>query len=578
MSKRMTSQPYVGAKTSAWVTAVLVAAAVVAVLFGATLAVSPEDNERLESVLILPVAHQLLRGPWELYGPFGRSNPLVIIHAPLYYHLAALLAWPLYRGGANPVSAALAAGRALSFLGLGWTLVAAYRLARLDGMPRSAGWWAVLLIVASPIVGVMSYTVRPDMLGVALQTTGALLVLSVLRSERPTGTTLAAAFAAFGLALCVKQHYVAVPAISTFFLIPAWLRGHLSFNRITRALLSGMAIVLAVYGTEELVTEGRMSQAVFRAASTTSRVHPADLARSEIVLVLIAGKSSGLIELMMAAGLATVAARGGIGRAALVVGGTTLMGLIAVWSFLNSFDIIVTGWDTEIGEGLLIAAVFAVIPMCFLVATRKLLVGRLDRLLWVYLAAELGLVTILSWMSTGAWVNYGIQIVVFVSVLSARGLARALEQAHMPRQVFPIVLAALVVLLSVCGNAMTTIRLRNAERIILAQIFDRLARPSSEFFFVDRPGENRLCGRLDLVYDEWLYPVFESIHQAEPRSIWLERALTSDSVSVVVKMSDTPNIDGLSETLPRLGYIPATHLKPFYVWKRSPMVMPNRSR
>jgi hypothetical protein len=494
------------------------------------------------------------------------------------YHLAALLAWPFCRGGANHISAALAAGRALSFLGLSWTLVAAYRLARLDGMPRSVGWWAVLLIAASPIVGVMSYTVRPDMLGVAPQTTGVLLVLSVLRSERRNGTTLAAAFSAFGFALCVKQHYVAAPAISTFFLMSAWLRGHLSFNLIMRALLTGLAIVLAVYGTEELVTGGRMSQAVFRAASMASRVHPADFARSEIVVVLIAGKSSGLIEIMISAGLATVAARSGVGRAALVVGGTSLVGPIAVLSFLNSFDIIVTGWDMVIGEGLLIAAVFAVIPMCFLVATRILLLGRLDRLLWVHLAAELGLVTILSWMSTGAWVNYGIQTVVFASLLSARALARAIEQAHMPRQVFPIVLAAPVVLLSVCGNAMTTIRLRNAERIVRAQIFDRLARPSTEFFFVDRPGENRLCGRIDLVYDEWLYPVFESIHQAQPRSIWLERALTSDAVSVVVNTSDSPNIGGLSETLPRLGYIPATQLRPFYVWKRSPLVMPNRSR
>ena len=89
---------------------------------------------------------------------------------------------------------------------------------------------------------------------------------------------------------------------------------------------------------------------------------------------------------------------------------------------------------------------------------------------------------------------------------------------------------------------------------------------------------NRLCGQIDLVFDEWLYPVFESIHQAEPRSIWLERALTSDAVSVVVNTSDSTNIDGLSETLLRLGYVPATHLRPFYVWKRSPLVMPNRSR
>ena len=101
-------------------------------------------------------------------------------------------------------------------------------------MPRRVGWWAVLLIAASPVVGVMPYAVRPDMLGIALQTTGVFLVLSVLRSERPRGIILAAAFAAFGLASCVKQHYVAAAAISTLFVISAWLRGRLSFNLVAR--------------------------------------------------------------------------------------------------------------------------------------------------------------------------------------------------------------------------------------------------------------------------------------------------------------------------------------------------------
>jgi hypothetical protein len=578
MSKHAMNQPAVRAKTAAWITAVLSAAAAVAVLFGVSLAVSPEDNERFESVLVLAVARQLLRGPWELYGPYGGSNPLVIIHAPLYYRLAALMAWPLYRGGLNHISAALAAGRALSFLGLGWTLVVTYWLARLDGKPRRAGGWAMLLIAASPIVGVMPYTVRPDMLGVALQTTGALLVLSVLSSERPKGITLTAAFAAFGLALCVKQHYVAALAISTFFLMSACLRGRVSFSVVTRGLLTGLATVLLVYGTEELVSGGRMSQAVFRAASTASRVHPADSARAEMVLSLLAGKSSGLVEIMMAIGLATVGARRGTGRAALVVGGASLMGLIALWSLLNTFDIVATRRDMVIGEGLLIAAVFFVIPACFLAAPRILLMERLDRVLWIYLAAELGLVTILGRMSTGAWLNYGIQAVVFASILAARGLARTLEQAHLLRQVFPIALAAAVILISVCGIAVTTSGLRSAERIALAQIFERVARPSTEYFFVNRPGENRLCGRIDLVYDDWLYPVFESIHQAELRSTWLESALTSDAVSVVVNTSESPNIDGLGETLPRLGYVHATQLRSFYVWRRSPFVVPNLAK
>ena len=34
-----------------------------------------------------------------------------------------------------------------------------------------------------------------------------------------------------------------------------------------------------------------------------------------------------------------------------------------------------------------------------------------------------------------------------------------------------------------------------------------------------------MYGRADLVFDHWLYPVFESVHGAEPRSCWLRSAL-----------------------------------------------------
>src|SRR4051794_37688270 len=93
--------------TSAWVTAGLAAPAAVALAFRIGLALGPEDTDALESPLVLPVARQLTEGPWELYGPFGGRNPLVLIHAPLYYRLAALAAWPLARSGLDPVSAAL---------------------------------------------------------------------------------------------------------------------------------------------------------------------------------------------------------------------------------------------------------------------------------------------------------------------------------------------------------------------------------------------------------------------------------------------------------------------------------------
>ena len=89
-----------------------------------------------------------------------------------------------------------------------------------------------------------------------------------------------------------------------------------------------------------------------------------------------------------------------------------------------------------------------------------------------------------------------------------------------------------------------------------------------EFFFVDRPGVNRLDGRTDLVYDDWLYPVFESIGLAEPRTAWLTRALTSGPVQVVVTTSDRPRVGDNGPPLARLRYRPRTQVGPFFVWVR----------
>src|SRR5262249_32561121 len=152
-----------------------------------------QDTEALESPLLLSVARQLLASPWELYGPFGGQNPLVLIHAPLYYRIAALLAWLMTRVGLDSVSAALLAGRSLSMLGFVWTLWVAWRLARLGGAPGRAGSIAVLLLASAPVVGSIPFAVRPDMLGVALQTTGILLVLSALGTSQPRRTTVVAA-------------------------------------------------------------------------------------------------------------------------------------------------------------------------------------------------------------------------------------------------------------------------------------------------------------------------------------------------------------------------------------------------
>ena len=78
------------------------------------------------------------------------------------------------------------------------------------------------------------------MLGVALQTTGVFLVLSALRSERPGRINLAAAFAIFGLAFCVKQQLVAAPAISALLVMTACLRGRVSSNHVASRVFDRM--------------------------------------------------------------------------------------------------------------------------------------------------------------------------------------------------------------------------------------------------------------------------------------------------------------------------------------------------
>ena len=96
---------------------------------------------------------------------------------------------------------------------------------------------------------------------------------------------------------------------------------------------------------------------------------------------------------------------------------------------------------------------------------------------------------------------------------------------------------------------------------------EEIKRPRSELYFAGNPGLNRLYGQLDLVHDDWLYPVFESMRLAEPRSAWLELALTRGSVRFVVNTSSDSRIDGLDKPLSDLGYIRRFQLGPFFVWE-----------
>ncbi len=104
--------------------------------------------------------------------------------------------------------------------------------------------------------------------------------------------------------------------------------------------------------------------------------------------------------------------------------------------------------------------------------------------------------------------------------------------------------------------------------MVVEQIYEHWKWPRSSYFFTDRPGINRVNGRLELVHDDWLYPVFESLDLAEPRSRWLGRAIVSGPVRAVVNTNDRSLIEGTTLDLRRLGFHSDASLGPFYVWTR----------
>ena len=133
-------------------------------------------------------------------------------------------------------------------------------------------------------------------------------------------------------------------------------------------------------------------------------------------------------------------------------------------------------------------------------------------------------------------------------------------------------IAAMVAAIALVGftvkDAYVLFRRLRGERLSTQLVLSHLNVPASKVYFVGAPGKNRVCGRIELVFDDWLYPVFESVHAAEPRSIWLRRALTDGSVRFAVTPSSEPRIDGVDEPLSALVYTPRFHVGPRYVWEQ----------
>lgn len=496
--------------------AALLAAAILNLGYAAWVGLDADDAENLEATRVLAAARQLTAGPAGLYGPYGESNPYVLIQAPLYYRLTALAAWPLTRLGLAPIPACQLTGRLISALSFAGLLAVAWRLARLGASPGRAGIAAALLVAASPVVAPFAATMRPDLLGVLLQAVGLCLTLEALEPGAPRPTPrLAAAFAAFGLALCVKQHYIAGPALASCALAWAAWRRRLPLAAPVAAPATALAVILLYYGAEEALTAGRMSRSVF--------VLP--------------------------------------GRLQTVTAGS--------WD--NVVLVFATTFKRAAGLILLAAA-------CLVAAPRRALRGRDDALLATFVLAELALMAKLSLDSSGAWYNYALGAIVAGSALVGRALERIAAARPPARRLAPIAVAALVVLAADARLVAHSVALRRGfDADLRALLADpRLARrPPQEIYFAG-PLQHRnwRFGRADLMHDEWLYRAFEAVRGAEPRERWLRPALQNGPVRLVVvarRGDDEPDaVDGAAASLAGLGYRPIGRVGPHCLWERRP--------
>jgi Dolichyl-phosphate-mannose-protein mannosyltransferase len=530
------------------------------------MALERDDVEASESPLVLAVARQLAHGPGELYGPYGGGNPLVLIHAPLYYRLAALGAWPLARAGLRPEQAALVAGRAISLAGFAATLAGIFFLARFPGARRIAGLWAVLLAAATPIYGGLFVEVRPDMLGVAIQTWGVVLLLGALQSGRQSERKILIAFACFGAAACVKQQFAVTAGVSMILLASACRARRVRFGTLVGALLVAASVVFMYYRFETGITNGRIAGAVYRAAQACSVVHPATWESARDSILVLCWKCVGLILLLAAAGLAAVPAGAGRAKRLLAWAGTGLIGLVTVLTIVQVFAV------TSAISGLVVLGL-VVTMVCFLPIGISALglawrADGVDVAYGLFFAGELALTAYLFRLSTGAWYNYAVQAMIFASVIAARALARAVDRPRMMRTVLGVSLAAVAVPAFALTDVKEILARRRVEGFLIQKLFERMGARPDAIFFVDRPGFNRVHGRADLVYDPWLYPVFESVKLAEPRSAWLARAIKNGPVRVVVMSSPELGIEGVNETLPVLGCGLRMRIGPWFVWTR----------
>ena len=426
----------------------------------------------------------------------------------------------------------------------------------------------MLLVAATPIYGGLIVEVRPDMLGIAMQTWGVVLILGALEAARPDRRKIVMAFVCFGAAACVKQQLLANAAASTLLLAAAWRQKRLDFATLVIALLCDAAVIFTYYGAEFLITDGRIAQSVYQGARACAVVHPATWPDARNLLLVLCWKCIGLVLLSAAAALAWVESATGRRASFAMFAGNGLIAILTTLAVVQAFA--VNPWvSASIVTGLL-ATIVGFLPLGAWALARSWRRRDLDAAFALYFLAELALTVCLFRLSSGAWYNYAVQAVIFAAILVARALASATEKPLPVPRAVGIALAVLAVPAFALTDVKETLARRRVERVLIQTLFASGRLAKSSVFFVDRPGLNRVHGRRDLVYDPWLYPVFESIHLAEPRSVWLEPALASGPVRVVVATRPEPRIDGLTHTLPELGFTSSGRFGPWFVWQRPP--------
>jgi hypothetical protein len=505
--------PYISNKNrvlSAWVTGVLFLSAVLYLGFQLWLGLGIDDVGRFETTLAMSISSQFTAGPEHLYGPYTATHHLVLIHAPLYYRLAALLAWPLVELSNPPLTASIIAGRLISLSATFLCLLTAYRLSRLDGAPNQDGLWAACLIAAAPIPGLLAVMVRPDMLAVALQTVGVFLVLRSIVNDFNRTCDLFYAYVLFAIAFCVKQHSLIPLAVSSALLVVECVKGRAQLQAIVAAHLAALGVALLYLGVEEYLTDGRMSLSVFvlpggqfRQINHASWEHVGD------VFLTIVKKLGGLLAMIM---------------------------------------------GCAIGLRL---------------ATRG---GRLDLLIALYLSAELVSLVPLCLYNKGSADNYALQSVVFASILVGRAVQRILNDARLPAWRLALIVVAPLLLLTrdvqfvkIAATSQTT------EHAIITAVVTQSEISNianNQIYFVDRINLNRMYGSKELIHDEWLYGAFEKVGIAEPRSRWLRSALVTGTIRYVVMPDETTKVPGLDELLPGLGFAKVDRVGCYHVWKR----------